>query len=164
MVGCGVFGVVSCIAMVLVSGSDPTIRYGVAALVGAVLFPIYGLNVAHANDLAAPTDYVETSSGMMITYGVGTISGPLMVGPVMDYFGPRPSSSCSPSTSRFTAPMPPWRIAQRNETDGMVSKTDFQPSPVPQPGLDPTGTLQQAAAEALSSEEQAATRHADRRP
>ena len=88
MVGCGMVGVVSCLVMSASIGSQPAVLYVIAALVGSVLFPIYALNVAHANDLAKPNEYVETSSGLMITYGLGTISGPLMVGPVMDRFGP----------------------------------------------------------------------------
>lgn len=89
MVVCGLIGTVSCLAMALLSGGvSPTVLYILAACVGSVLFPIYGLNVAHANDLAGPSEYVDTSSGMMIIYGLGTISGPLMVGPVMDGFGP----------------------------------------------------------------------------
>ncbi|SIR15174.1 Predicted arabinose efflux permease, MFS family [Rhizobium sp. RU20A] len=153
MVGCGIFGVFSSIAMMLVTGSDPTIRYVVAAFVGAVIFPIYGLNVAHANDLAAPTDYVEVSSGMMIVYGIGTISGPLMVAPVMDTFGPAALFAVMTAYFALYGGYAAWRITMRRETDGMVGKTDFQPSPVPQPGLDPAGTLQQAASEAETSAE-----------
>ncbi len=88
MVACGIAGVVSCLAMSVSIASSPPVLYALAACIGTVLFPIYALNVAHANDLARPDEYVEISSGLMITYGLGTISGPLMVGPVMDRFGP----------------------------------------------------------------------------
>ena len=39
----------------------PVVLYVAAAFVGSVIFPIYALNVAHANDRAQPDEYVEVS-------------------------------------------------------------------------------------------------------
>jgi len=49
-----------------------------AGLWGAFAFPIYSLGVAHANDHAAPGDFVETSSGLLLVYAGGAVLGPLM--------------------------------------------------------------------------------------
>jgi MFS family permease len=144
MVGCGIVGVVSCLAMVAFVGSSPLVLYTIAAFVGSVLFPIYALNVAHANDLARPNEYVEVSSGMMITYGIGTISGPLMVGPVMDRFGPPSLFVLLAVYFALYAAYAAWRIAQRGHTDGLVSKTDFQANTVPTPGTEAVNAMNQA--------------------
>lgn len=144
MVGCGIVGVVSCLAMVAFVGSSPLVLYVIAAFVGSVLFPIYALNVAHANDLARPNEYVEVSSGMMITYGIGTISGPLMVGPVMDRFGPPSLFVLLAVYFALYAAYAAWRIAKRGHTDGLVSKTDFHANTVPTPGTEAVNAMNQA--------------------
>lgn len=138
MVACGLVGVVSCLAMMAAQGSSPAVLYVMAAAVGSVIFPIYALNVAHANDLAKPDEYVEVSSGMMIVYGVGTISGPLMVGPIMDRFGP--SSLFAVFTLYFAlyGGYAAWRIMRRDAASGMVAKTDFRAMPVQPVGAEAT--------------------------
>ncbi len=139
MVGCGIFGVIACLVMALTIGSSASILYLVAACVGAVLFPIYALNVAHANDLARPNEYVEISSGLMITYGLGTISGPLMVGPVMDRFGPAALFVVLAVYFALYAGYAAWRILQREQHKGLIAKTGFQATTVPpSPGPDVT--------------------------
>ncbi len=158
MVGCGIVGVVSCLAMVSLIGSSAVVLYVTAAFVGSVLFPIYALNVAHANDLARPNEYVEVSSGMMITYGIGTISGPLMVGPVMDYFGPGALFLVLAIYFALYAAYAAWRIAQRKQHDGLVGKTDFQANTVPQPGTEAVNAMNQAPRTAGRIEDDTAPR------
>jgi MFS family permease len=143
MVACGAVGVAASLAMIAVQGSSPALLYVVAALVGSVLFPIYALNVAHANDLAKPDEYVEVSSGMMIVYGVGTISGPLMVGPVMDRFGPSSLFAVFVLYFGLYGGYAAWRIMRRDAATGMVSKTDYQAMPV-QPLAEATAAALQA--------------------
>lgn len=144
MVACGAVGVVACLSMMAAQGSSPTVLYVMAAAVGSVLFPIYALNVAHANDLAKPDEYVEVSSGMMIVYGMGTISGPLMVGPVMDRFGP--SSLFAVFTLYFAlyGGYATWRIVRRDAATGLVAKTDFRAMPVQPLGAEAAGAASPA--------------------
>ena len=52
-----------------------------------MLYPIYSLNVAHANDYAEADEFVEVSSGLLIIYGGGTMLGPLVAGYLMDMIG-----------------------------------------------------------------------------
>ncbi|PJR14719.1 MFS transporter [Sinorhizobium meliloti] len=154
MVACGIAGVVSCLAMSVSIASSPPVLYALAACIGTVLFPIYALNVAHANDLARPDEYVEISSGLMITYGLGTISGPLMVGPVMDRFGPVALFIALAVYFALYSGYAAWRILQREQHDGLVAKTDFQATTVlPTPGPDVTGPLpQQDAGELIEDD------------
>jgi len=57
-------------------------------LYGGVIFSIYSLAVAHANDYAASTDFVKISSGLLLVYGFGTMIGPLFTAQLMDMVGP----------------------------------------------------------------------------
>ncbi|MDB5551710.1 MAG: ycaD 2, partial [Rhizobium sp.] len=49
---------------------------------------IYSLNVAHANDMALPGEFVRISSGITVLYGVGVILGPLIGGQAISHAGP----------------------------------------------------------------------------
>ena len=55
---------------------------------GAIAFPLYAISVAHANDYAAPEDYVMVSSGLLLMYGVGAILGPFLASGIMTLTGP----------------------------------------------------------------------------
>ena len=55
---------------------------------GAAANALYPIAVAHANDFASPEDFVKVSGGLLLLYGVGTIIGPSLGGPIMSAFGP----------------------------------------------------------------------------
>jgi MFS family permease len=55
---------------------------------GATAYALYPIAVAHANDYAKSTDFVAISGGLLLLYGIGTVIGPTVGGPVMQYFGP----------------------------------------------------------------------------
>lgn len=57
---------------------DTTLMIMTGAMFGAGAFPLYPLAVAHANDHAEPSGYVETSSGLLLVYGLGAAAGPLL--------------------------------------------------------------------------------------
>lgn len=69
----------------------PTDVYSVVILVaiyGATSNALYPIAVAHANDFAAPEDFVKVSGGLLLLFGIGTIIGPTLGGPVMTWIGP----------------------------------------------------------------------------
>ncbi len=55
---------------------------------GSVMFPMYALNVAHANDFAKPEEFVHVSGGLLMVYGIGSMAGPQFGGRLMDAAGP----------------------------------------------------------------------------
>ncbi len=61
----------------------------VSALAGASIFPLYGLAVALVNDAIAPTQRVPAAAGLVLVFGIGSIFGPLIVGPAVGAFGPQ---------------------------------------------------------------------------
>jgi MFS family permease len=58
------------------------------AIYGATANALYPIAVSHANDFASSEDFVKVSGGLLLLYGVGTIIGPTLGGPVMSAIGP----------------------------------------------------------------------------
>ena len=88
MVVAGIGGVALSLAMIMIQPTTPWVIYALMFAFGTVLFPIYSLNVAHANDFAEPSEFVKISSGLLIVYGVGSMIGPQIAGRLMDLNGP----------------------------------------------------------------------------
>ncbi len=55
---------------------------------GATALSLYALCVAHANDFIAAEDAVETSSGLLLTFALGAVFGPLAAAGVMQQSAP----------------------------------------------------------------------------
>lgn len=55
---------------------------------GAAANALYPIAVAHANDHASSEDFVKVSGGLLLLFGIGTIIGPTLAGPVMSWLGP----------------------------------------------------------------------------
>jgi MFS family permease len=55
---------------------------------GATATALYPIAVAHANDFAKSSDFVAISGGLLLLYGIGTVIGPTVGGPVMQALGP----------------------------------------------------------------------------
>ncbi|WP_099865092.1 MFS transporter [Pararhizobium haloflavum] len=88
MIFAGLVGLTLSLAAALLGADNRLVFFTAMFLLGSVLFPIYSLNVAHANDHADPDAFVEVSSGLLIIYGFGTMAGPIVTGGVMDLIGP----------------------------------------------------------------------------
>jgi MFS family permease len=53
------------------------------AAYGGLAYTLYSVAVAHANDHARPDEFVKVSSGLLLSYGLGTIVGPVLGAGVM---------------------------------------------------------------------------------
>ncbi|WP_274626530.1 MFS transporter [Arvimicrobium flavum] len=58
------------------------------AAYGAFAYTLYSLAVAHANDHAAPEDFVKVSGGLLLLYGFGTMIGPVIGSALMTAMRP----------------------------------------------------------------------------
>ncbi|MBO6637956.1 MAG: MFS transporter [Roseitalea sp.] len=114
MIFAGVVGVGCAIAYQIVPGaaSAPGIFITVFVL-GAVLFPIYSLVVAHANDYAEPSEFVEISSGLLVVNGAGAMIGPLLSGFLIVGLGPGGFFLSLAIAFAVFAGYAAWRITQR---------------------------------------------------
>ncbi len=86
IVGCCAVAALAGLFGALTSGFWPSLA--AAALVGAMGNPLYGLLIAHTNDFLDPEEMAAASGGMLFLNGVGAVSGPLVVGALMDFAGP----------------------------------------------------------------------------
>ena len=84
-----------CVACACVAGTgfylareyeDSLIFLGI--LYGGLSFTVYGLSVAHVNDLIDPGKVLEVAGGLLLLHGLGATAGPTLAGVMMDLLGP----------------------------------------------------------------------------
>ena len=57
-------------------------------LYGGLAFTVYGLSVAHVNDLIDRSRVLEVAGGLLLLHGIGATVGPTLGGALMDWLGP----------------------------------------------------------------------------
>jgi MFS family permease len=65
----------------------PAVLIAVVALYGGFAYPLYGLCVAHTNDFVRREEFIEASSGLLLTWGIGASIGPLLASLAMELIG-----------------------------------------------------------------------------
>lgn len=65
----------------------PAVLIAVVALYGGFAYPLYGLCVAHTNDFVSREEFIEASSGLLLTWGIGAAIGPLLGALAMEQVG-----------------------------------------------------------------------------
>ncbi|HSH41157.1 MAG TPA: MFS transporter, partial [Arenicellales bacterium] len=75
-------------AVVAAGGLSLPWLLGAAAAWGACAFPLYAVTVAQANDRAQPSEFVEVSSGLLLTYAAGAVVGPMIATGLMNTMRP----------------------------------------------------------------------------
>jgi MFS family permease len=78
------------IALVIFAAAprNGTVVLAMTGAYGTLAYTLYSIAVAHANDHASPEDFVKVSGGLLLLYGFGTMVGPIMAAPLMDYLRP----------------------------------------------------------------------------
>ncbi|GGA93457.1 MFS transporter [Brucella endophytica] len=126
MVVAGIIGLVLSAAMVLLHPGPGSLIYIMMFLFGSVLYSIYSLNTAHANDSADASEFVKISSGLLIVYGAGSMMGPQIAGRLMDAIGPQGFFVTIALCYTFYAAHALWRIQRRGHSLPPAQKTEFQ--------------------------------------
>ena len=75
------------IIIVVLRPESPALLLTLVAIFGASIFGMYPVIVAHANDHAAPNTSLQTSGGLLLLFGLGSIAGPLLAGGLMTGMG-----------------------------------------------------------------------------
>ncbi len=135
MIACGLFGVAASLAMAAFGALGVIAACIAGFFVGAVLYPVYALNAAHAADMAEPGEYVTVSGGVMILYGMGTVTGPLIGGSLMQALGPVGLVWFLAFIFAVYAGYAAWRMGRRRGK-ARDEKTDFQGATIPVLGAD----------------------------
>jgi MFS family permease len=89
LIGACVVGALVAGGMVAIGGEKSLPAAALAAIFGAAALPIYAISAAHAFDLVERSDFVETSSGLLLANGVGAVAGPLAAAFFMRNVGPQ---------------------------------------------------------------------------
>lgn len=149
----GGIGVAVSTAMVVFSPTSTyAILLGMFAL-GSVLFTIYALNVAHANDQAEAHEFVQVSGGLLIVYGIGNMVGPQLGGRLMDHMGPKGFFVAMGLVYAIYGLYALWR-SLRTTTMAPADKTDFRVVPA-LPASTPETLAMDARTEEAAQEEPA---------
>lgn len=85
--GCLLAGLAG-LLLTLFGANGQTAVFSLAFSFGMFAIPLYALSVAHANDYTEPSGYVETSSGLLLVYGIGSVIGPTLSS-LLDTFAAR---------------------------------------------------------------------------
>jgi MFS family permease len=60
-----------------------------AMVFGALVFTLYSLGAATANDMVTANQRVQVAGALLITYGAGAVTGPILAGQFMSLLGPQ---------------------------------------------------------------------------
>ncbi len=66
---------------------SPLVLIGAVVVFGGCIYSMYALCVAHTNDFVEREDFLEASSGLLLTWGVGATIGPLLAAFAMERIG-----------------------------------------------------------------------------
>ncbi len=85
VLGICVSAVVASLALSYATKGSEVSVFVTAFVLGLFAFPLYSVSVAHANDKAEENAYVETSSGLLLVLGIGSVMGPILASFVDEY-------------------------------------------------------------------------------
>jgi MFS family permease len=106
---------------------------------GGVVFTLYPLAVAHANDYIESRHLVSASGGLVIAYSIGAGIGPLLAAALMTVTGPMGLFEFAGAAALGTALFAFWRMQRR---EAVEDQAPFQAMPKTTPlaaELDPRG-------------------------
>jgi MFS family permease len=101
----------------------------IGSMLGAAIFAMYPIVVAHANDHAAPGQYIRTSGGLLMVFGIGSIIGPFIGGLAITLFGPMGLFWTILAAHLLMTVFSLWRMGQRAQVDA-DDKASFQNAPL----------------------------------
>ena len=76
------------LAFILLAPDTRGLNLILAAMFGASVLAMYPVILAHANDHAPDGQFIQTSGGLLLVFGLGSIVGPLIAGIAMTRLGP----------------------------------------------------------------------------
>ena len=88
LAGLSALAATAALILVAFQPGDPLLMIIFVGVYGAAANALYPIAVAHANDFAKADEFVKVSGGLLLLFGIGTIIGPTLGGPVMTMAGP----------------------------------------------------------------------------
>lgn len=87
LVGVALFALVVEAAFIILRPAQATGNLLLASGFGAAIYAMYPIILAHANDHAPAGTSIQTSGGLLMVFGLGSIAGPLIAGLAMGSLG-----------------------------------------------------------------------------
>lgn len=88
LVGVCIGAIAIALVIVILQPRTPGLVIGLTVIFGAMIYPQYAITVAHANDFAAPDEFVKIAGGLLLLLGIGTMIGPFLAAQAMESFVP----------------------------------------------------------------------------
>ncbi|SFE03320.1 Predicted arabinose efflux permease, MFS family [Sulfitobacter brevis] len=126
LVGVAALALIADIAFLVLAPQGRGMNLLLAALLGGSIYAMYPVIVAHANDHAEPGTAIQISGGLLLTYGLGSIVGPLIAGFAMEEVGNRALFMVTSASHGMVILYTLWRIGRR-EAVSDADKSSFQP-------------------------------------
>jgi len=101
-----------------------------AIVFGAMIYPMYALTVAHANDFAAADEFVKISATILVLYGFGCMLGPIGAAYAMENISPEGLFIFTAAVQVLVIAYVLYRISRR-PTPNRVLRESFQGLPEP---------------------------------
>ena len=142
LLACAIGAAVIGIIMAVIHPRAPAAVTILTILFGAMIYPMYALTVAHANDFAAPDEFVKVAGGLLLLYGIGTMLGPLAAAYGMETLAPEGLFAFTAAVHIVIIAYVVFRMTRRT-TASSVLRGSFQGLPVAKTatqesaGLDP---------------------------
>ena len=127
LVGIAVVALLADIAFLVLAPQDRILNLALAGLLGGSIFAMYPVIVAHANDHAEPGTGIQISGGLLLTYGIGGIIGPLLAGWAMARYADQALFAVTAVSHVLIILYTVVRISRRKALPG-EHKTPFQPT------------------------------------
>lgn len=107
--------------------SNASVAITSAVIFGAAIYTFHPVLVAHANDHADAGDSMQTSGGLLLMLGIGSMAGPLIGGVLMGIFGPTGLFMTTLGAHALILAFTLWRLTQRSAVADS-DKSVFVPS------------------------------------
>ncbi|WEX09909.1 MFS transporter [Chelativorans sp. AA-79] len=147
LAGCSLGAALTGLAILVAAPRTGGVIITMTGLYGLLAYALYPIAVAHANDHASNTDFVKVSSGLLLLYGVGTMTGPILAGIFMQWLRPESLFLATAAAHLGITAYALLRISQRapvpvEEKDAFTTLPTHQPAATPQSiMLDPRAEL-----------------------
>lgn len=152
LVGAAAGAITVALVIFILRPHEAPVVIGLVVLFGAMIYPMYALAVAHANDFAAPDEFVKIAGGLLLLYGFGTMLGPLFAAQLMDHLAPEGLFAFTAIVHLILALYALYRMTRR-QAPVRPERENFQGLPVPKTAtpesaiLDPRAPAEEALPE-----------------
>ncbi|MBM2576884.1 MFS transporter [Jannaschia sp. Os4] len=124
-------GAVACLVATLrPEGTGFTFILGAAFVMGGMANPLYALLLAYTNDYLETEEMAAASARLLFVNGIGAIGGPILLGRVLEWIGPRGFFAFVGALLGAVALYALWRMTRRASADSDGGYVPLAPSTV----------------------------------